>query len=63
MSISISVICRKNRVSVKNKVTPCIRMIQDRKASYVSIGFALNVEYWDFVSISFCWARLRTFSI
>ena len=48
MSISISVICRKNRVSVKNKVTPCIRMIQDRKASYVSIGFALNVEYWDF---------------
>jgi len=48
MSLNYSVVCRKDKITMKNQVTPFLRFCVNRKLKYVSLQFSIDVEYWDF---------------
>lgn len=48
MSLNYTVICRKDKITKKNQVTPYLRFCVDRKLKYISLQFSVDVEYWNF---------------
>lgn len=45
---SVSIVYRKDKLNKKNKAPVHFRIIKDRKISYVTAGFMLKLDEWDF---------------
>lgn len=48
MNITVSLICRKDKINSKNQVTPYLRFTLNRKLKYISTGIPINITDWDF---------------
>jgi integrase/recombinase XerD len=45
---SVSIIYRKDKLNKKGEAPIHFRIIKDRKISYISTGFMVHQDYWDF---------------